>query len=65
MKLNDKVKRRLQSKVVWVGVLAQVLLVTMLINPHVADVIKIVGGAVIESATLFGFLNNPDNKDEF
>lgn len=65
MKLSSKVNKRLQSKAVWMGVLSQVLLITVLVNPHVADTIKIVGGAVIESATLFGFLNNPDNTDEF
>lgn len=66
MKLSNKVKQRLQSKGVWVGVLSQVVLVVVvLVNPHIADTVKLVGGAVIETATLFGILNNPDNKDEF
>ena len=65
MKLSNKVKQRLQSKGVWAGVLSQVVLVAVLVNPHIADTIKLVGGAVIESATLFGFLNNPDNPNEF
>ena len=65
MKLSNKVKQRLQSKGVWIGVLSQVVLVVVLVNPHIADTIKLVGGAFIETATLFGILNNPDNKDEF
>jgi phage-related holin len=63
--MKKKVLKRLQSKIVWLGVLAQVGLVAMAFNPHIADQIKLVGTAVIESATLFGFLNNPDNKEEF
>lgn len=65
MRLSDKVKKRIQSKVVWVGVLAQVVLIAVLVNPHIADTIKIVGGAVIEIATLVGFLNNPDDTTSF
>ena len=65
MRISDKIKKRLQSKIVWVAVLAQIVLIAMLVNPHVADLIKIVGGAVIEIATLFGILNNPDDPTSF
>lgn len=65
MKLSGIVKKRLQSKVVWTSILAQVLLVFMLVDPHIADVIKIIGGVLIEVATLFGLLNNPSDTDAF
>lgn len=58
-------QKRFKSPIVWVGALAQVVLIVTLINPQVADVVKIVGAAVIEIATLFGFLNNPTSKASF
>ena len=58
-------KSRFKSPVVWAGVLGQVLLVVGLFAPQVSDAVKIVGGAVIETLTLFGFLNNPADKENF
>jgi len=58
-------QNRLKSAVVWTAVLSQILLVVTLINPNIADAVKIVGGVVIEVLTLFGILNNPTSKDNF
>lgn len=58
-------QNRIKSKIVWVSVLAQVILIVGLINPGITDNVKIVGSAVIEILTLFGILNNPTNKEGF
>ena len=58
-------QNRIKSKIVWVSVLAQIILIVGLINPAVTDNVKIVGSAVIEILTLFGILNNPTNKEGF
>ena len=58
-------QNRLRSKVVWMSVLGQVLLVVGLFLPNISNVVKVVGGAIIEIFTLFGVLNNPTNKNEF
>jgi len=59
-------QNRLQSKVVWVSILAQVLVVLALFVPNnIAEEVKIVGTAVIEMLTLFGILNNPTDSQGF
>lgn len=58
-------KERLRSKVVWLSVLAQVLLIVTLFHPEVAEPMKIVATAIIEIFTLFGVLNNPVDRDNF
>lgn len=58
-------QNRFKSAVVWGAVLAQVLLIIGLVNPEITDTVKIVGGAIIETLTLFGILNNPTNKTGF
>jgi uncharacterized membrane protein len=58
-------QERLKSKVVWLAVLAQVLLIVGLYIPDIANEVKIVGSAAIEIATLFGILNNPTDKESF
>lgn len=63
--MRKTVLERLKSKPVWVAALAQVLLVIALCNPNLANEIKLVGGAIIEIATLFGILNNPTDKENF
>jgi len=59
------IKERLKSKIVWVGILAQVLLVVTVFAPDIADEVKIVFTAVIEIATFIGFLNNPTDSGKF
>lgn len=56
---------RLKSKIVWLAVLAQVVLVVTLFAPNVAEPVKIIATAIIEIATLFGVLNNPTDKENF
>lgn len=58
-------KERLKSKVVWLSVLAQILLIVVLIKPEIADNLKVVATAIIEILTLFGVLNNPNDRDNF
>lgn len=56
---------RFKSPVVWTSILAQVLLVVGLFIPQLSDTVKIVGGVLIETLTLLGFLNNPADPDNF
>lgn len=58
-------QNRWKSKVVWLAVLAQVLVIVGLFVPGITEPIKIVGTAIIEILTLFGILNNPTDKDNF
>ena len=57
--------KRLKSPVVWISVISQIALIAAIFNPDISDTVKIVGGAVVEMLTLFGILNNPDNKEGF
>ena len=58
-------KERLTSKVVWVAVLAQIILIITLYMPDIAEPLKITGTAIIEILTCFGILNNPTDKEKF
>jgi len=62
---KKEILKRLRSKIVWVAVLSQVLLIVMLIKPEIANEVKIVAMAIIEIVSLFGFLNNPSDKEGF
>lgn len=61
----EMIKERLKSKVVWLAVLAQILLVVTMYQPELAVEIKTVATAAIEIATLLGVLNNPADRDNF
>ena len=58
-------KKRLQSKVVWLSVLAQVIIIVGVFCPDITDEVKIIGTALLEIATLFGILNNPTDRNNF
>ena len=58
-------KERLKSKVVWLSVLAQVIIIVGVFCPDITDEVKIIGTALLEIATLFGILNNPTDRDKF
>ena len=58
-------KERLKSKVVWLSVLAQVIIIIGVFCPDITDEVKIIGTALLEIATLFGILNNPTDRDNF
>jgi len=62
---NMKIKERLKSKEVWLGVIAQAVLITTLFIPEITNEIKIVAIAVVEIATTVGFLNNPTDLEKF
>lgn len=62
---KKEILKRLKSKIVWIAVVSQVLLIVMLIKPEIANEVKIVSMAVIEIVSLFGFLNNPSDKERF
>lgn len=61
-------QNRLKSKVMWMAVLAQVVLIltaTGVIDIQVVDTVKIIGTSVIEVLTLFAVLNNPTDSKGF
>lgn len=62
---NANIKERLKSKQVWIGVIAQGLLITALIIPELTPEIKIIAVAAVEIATTIGFLNNPTDLENF
>ena len=64
-KEGKTMQNRFKSAVVWSAVLGQVLLIVTLFHPELTDTIKIVCTAIIEILTLFGFLNNPTDKNGF
>lgn len=56
---------RLRSKVVWLSVLAQVLIIIGVFIPQISEQVKIVGTAIMEIVSLFGIFNDPTSKDKF
>ena len=59
---------RLKSKVVWIAILAQVVIVLQLTGVLTISDIEIVNGvvtAVIQILVLVGVLNNPTNENGF
>lgn len=58
-------KERLKSKVVWLSVVAQILMVIAFFRPELSDGFKILSSCIIETLTLFGILNNPTDRHNF
>ena len=59
-------QNRLKSKVVWLAVLAQIVLVLGLYaTPELTENVKIVATAIIEILTVVGILNNPTDKENW
>lgn len=61
-------KDRLESKVVWMSVLAQVVTILQLTGALSITQIEIVNGvaaAILQILVLFGILNNPSDKKHF
>jgi uncharacterized membrane protein len=59
---------RFKSKVVWLAVLAQVVVILQLTGVLEVSQIDIVNGvatAIIQTLVLFGILNNPTDKENF
>lgn len=61
----ELIKDRLKSKIVWVGIIAQVALLVALFNPDVADAVKVAAASLVEIATMVGLLNNPADKEKW
>lgn len=61
----ETIKKRITSKVVWAAVIAQVVLIVTCFNQDLATEIKAVAVPILEILALFGFLNNPADKDNF
>jgi len=62
---KKEILKRLRSKIVWIAVVSQVLLIVMLLKPEIANEVKVISMAIIEIVSLFGFLNNPSDKEGF
>lgn len=59
---------RLRSKVVWLSVLAQVIVILQLTHVLPQTDIDVINGvviAVLEALSIFGILNNPTNATGF
>ena len=59
---------RLRSKIVWLSVLAQVIVILQLTHVLPQTDIDVINGvviAVLEALSLFGILNNPTNAAGF
>lgn len=63
--MNTKIKERLKSKVVWLAILAQVVVVVAVFSPQIAEELKAISIPIIEIVTLIGILNNPTDKEGF
>jgi len=62
---KKEILKRLRSKIVWIAVVSQVLLIVMLLKPEIANEVKVISMAIIEIVSLFGFLNNPSDREGF
>jgi len=62
---KKEILKRLRSKIVWIAVVSQILLIVMLLKPEIANEVKVISMAIIEIVSLFGFLNNPSDKEGF
>lgn len=59
---------RLKSKVVWMAILAQVVIVmqvTGILPTSDIEVVNVVVTAIIQVLVLIGVLNNPTNSEKF
>lgn len=63
--MNTKIKERLKSKVVWLAILAQVVVMVAVFSPQIAEELKAISIPIIEIVTLIGILNNPTDKEGF
>lgn len=61
----NRIKEKITSPVVWLAVIAQVAGLIALFNPEITDTFKAIAISIVEICTLFGILNNPNNKEGF
>ena len=62
---KTKIGERLKSKELWVGVIAQVILIITIFIPEFTNEVKVIIASVLEIATTIGFLNNPADLEKF
>lgn len=63
--MKERIKSKLSSPVVWLAVVAQVAGIIAMFNPELSDTLKAIAVSLVSICTLFGILNNPDNKEGF
>ena len=63
--MREDIKKRLTSKVVWLSVLAQVLVIVAIVHPEIRGTVEVISVAVLEILTAFGVLNNPTDRGKF
>ena len=63
--MKEDIKKRLTSKVVWLSVLAQVLVIVAIVHPEIRGTVEVISVAVLEILTAFGVLNNPTDRGKF
>lgn len=61
----NRIKVKITSPVVWLAVIAQVAGIIAMFRPDLSDGIKAVAISLVEICTLFGVLNNPNDKEGF
>ena len=63
---SEKLKSKFKSPVVWLAVVAQIgIILTVIFGQNVSNDAKVVMTSVVEILTVFGILNNPDDKSDF
>lgn len=58
-------KEKLHSKVVWMSAIAIVVGLIAHYNPSVSEDVDIITTAIVSILTLFGVLNNPNDREGF
>ena len=64
-KFWKNVLEKIKSPVVWVAVIAQMTALFALYDTGMSEQFKTVATIIIEILTLFGILNNPNNREGF
>lgn len=67
MSENDRktIIERLRSWPVWLAVIGQITVIVALVNPEIAETVKVIMTSVGTIATAFGILNNPTDSQNF
>ena len=64
-KFWKNVFEKIKSPVVWLAVIAQMTALFALYDTGMSEQFKTIGTIIIEILTLFGILNNPNNREGF
>ena len=67
MSENDRrtIIERLRSWPVWLAVIGEITVIVALVNPDIAEVVRVVMTSLGTIATAFGILNNPADSKNF